>query len=77
MIAAVQLKKNITSTGILGIIIYKLSYQQEPSPIIPLKINKDSKISFYSAILLFYLAVNLGLENNKEFLLNAKEITEQ
>ena len=58
MIATVQLKKRVTSTGILCIIIGKLSYGKEPSLIILPKIDKSLEIGLYNAILFLGLAVS-------------------
>lgn len=62
---------------IFSIVISKLGYGQEPSSIILLKINKGSKISLYSAILLLRLAVDLQIKGGEKFLFNVKKIIKQ
>lgn len=62
---------------IFGIVIYKLSYWQEPSLIVLFNINKSLKISLYIIFLLFCLAINLNIKSSKEPLFNIKQVTKQ
>ena len=50
MISIVELKKHITSTGILSIVIGKLCYRKKPYLIILFKVDKDLEVDFYCAI---------------------------
>ena len=62
---------------ILGIVIYKLSHQKELSPIVLFKIVKNSKISFYSTILLLCLTINLRIENCGKLLFDISKVAKQ
>ena len=62
MISVIELKKYETNISIFGIVIGKLRYEKEPYPIILLKVDKDSEVSFYYTILLFGLPVRLRLK---------------
>ena len=42
-----------------------------------LKVDKDSKVDFYNALLPLYLAVGLGMEGGRKLLLDPKRITKQ
>lgn len=59
MIVAVELKKHMTDAYIFSIIVRKFGYRQESCLIVLLLINKNIKISLYSAILSLSLAVRL------------------
>lgn len=61
---------------IIYIIISKLSYQQESSLIVGLKINKNLEINFYYTVLPIYLAISLKIEDNWEPLLNNKKVAD-
>ena len=74
MISAIELKKYVTGTGILSIVIGKLCYKKKPYSIILLEDNKSSEVGFYYTILPFNLAIRLWVEGNREFLLDIKEI---
>ena len=67
----------MASAYILGIVISKLSHWQKFDLIVLFKIDKDSKVSLYSAILPFCLAIGLEMKDNRKLLLDFKEITEQ
>lgn len=54
-------------------IISKFSYWQDPSLVILLIINKNTKISFYNTVLSFDLAISLRIKSHKESLLNFQE----
>ena len=77
MVAVVQLERRVAGACILGVVISKLSYWQEPCPIILLKIDKDSKISFHCAVLPLRLAVCLRVKGNGEPPLDAKKVAER
>ena len=62
MIAAVEFKWRVTGTGIFGVIIFKLSNWLEPGPIILLKVDENSEVGLYGAVLPLCLAVNLSVK---------------
>ena len=74
VVAVIQLKGGIAGTSIFRIIIDEFSYWQELYRVIPLIVDKGSEVVLYCTILPFSLAINLGLEGGREFLLNAKKI---
>ena len=74
MISIIELKRCIANANIFGIIISKLYHKKKLYLIILLEINKNLEISFYYTILPFNLAVNLYVEGDDKFLLDAKEI---
>ena len=75
MISIVELEERMTNASILGIIISKLHHGKKPCSIILLEIDKNLKISFYCAILLFGLIVCLWMEIGRKSSLNTKKIT--
>ena len=66
-----EFKRCVTGAGIFGIVIDKLYHGKEPCPIILLKVDKGSKVGFYHIILPFGLHIRLGVENDRDFLLDA------
>ena len=62
------------NAGILGIVVGKLYHEKNLCPIILLKVNERSKISFHYIILPFGLTVYLWVEGGREALLDTKEI---
>ena len=74
MIAAVQLKRRVTGARVLRIVISKLGYRQEPSPVILLKVDKGSEIRLHGAVLPLGLLVCLQMEGGRELLLDAEEV---
>lgn len=62
MIFVFQFKKRIASTYIFGIIVYKSSHLQDFNLVVLFKINKNSKISFYSTILFNSLIISLKMK---------------
>ena len=74
MIAAVQLKRRVTSTCVLRIVISKLGYWQEPSPVILLKVDKDLEVHFHCAVLLLGLPICLRMDGGKEPSLDAEKV---
>ena len=70
MISTIELKRCVTSAGILGIIISKLCYKKKLCSIILFEVDKGLKIGFHYAILPFSLAVCLQVEGGGESLLN-------
>ena len=54
------------NASVICIIVCKFRYYKESSPIDLFKIDKSLKVSFQNAVLPFYLAVNLGIENGGE-----------
>ena len=51
MISAIKLKKCVSDTSILSIIINKLCYKKKLYPIILFEVDKNLKIGFYYTIL--------------------------
>ena len=74
MIFAIELKKCVANTSILGIVISKLRYGKKPCPIILLKVDKGLEVSFHRIILSLSLAVHLRVEGDREPPLDAKGI---
>ena len=64
MIFAVKLKRYIANASILDIIVGKLYYRQKLYPVILLEDNKNSKVSFYYAILFLDLAICLRIKSD-------------
>ena len=77
MVAAVQLEKQVASTCILGIIISKLSHEQELSQIILLKIDKSPKIGLHGTLLRLRTTVSLRVKSSGEPPLDAKKVAER
>ena len=63
MIFTLKFKKCVASTGIFGVIIYKLRYWQKLCPIILLKINKSLEVDFHHTISSLNLAIYLRIES--------------
>lgn len=57
----------MTNTCIFNIVISKLSYRQEPSPVILFKIHKNFKISFHCALLSLILVISLQIKAVENF----------
>ena len=74
MISAIELKKFVADTDILGIIVGKLRHKMDLCSIILCEIDKSLKVDFYCTILPFDLIVYLWVKGDGEFLLNAKKI---
>ena len=64
----------MANVGILGIIVGKLRYRKKPYPIILLKVDKSSKISFHYTILPFGLTISLLVEGGRESPFDAEKI---
>ena len=64
-------------TSILGVVICKLGYGYEPSPIVLFEIDKGTKINLYSTILVFCLAINLRIQSRREPLFDVEEVKKQ
>lgn len=60
-----------------GIVLCKLSYQQEPCPISLFEVDESSNLSLYDAFLPLVLAIYLQLEGDRELPLDIEEITKQ
>ena len=74
MISAIELKRCVADTGILGVVVGKLRYKKKPCPIILLKVDKGLKVGFHCTILPFGLTIRLSVEGGGESLLDAKKI---
>ena len=75
MVAAVQLELDVGNACIFCIVISKLGHWQEPCLIVLFKIDKGSKVNLHGTVLLFRLAVGLGVESCRKLLLDLEEIT--
>ena len=62
MIAGIELKRRVTSAGVFGVILRKLSYRSEPGPVILLKVDKGLEVGPHSAVLPLCLAVSLRVK---------------
>lgn len=71
MITIIKVKKYIANACIFSIIIGKFCHWQKLRPVILFLIDKNLKKNFYGTILLFNLAVNLCIENNRKPLFDA------
>lgn len=74
IVSAVEFKKYIAGICIFCIIIIEFYYKQELCSVILLLVDKYLEKSFYDTILLLGLAICLRIKNNRELLLDAKEI---
>lgn len=74
MICAIQLKKRIAGTNILGIIIGKFCRWQKFSPVILFRVDKGPKVDFYCTILAFCLTIGLWIKGGGQFSLDALKI---
>lgn len=74
---AIQLKKRVTGTCILSIVISKLGHWQEPSPVILFEIDKGSEVGFHRAILPLGLVVGLRVEGGGQSASNTEEVAKQ
>ena len=72
MISIFEFKKHIANICIFDIIIIELSHWKKVCPVILLKINKSSKISFHCTILLFGLTIYLRIKGGKKPFLDTK-----
>lgn len=75
MESVVEFEQNMARTGIFSIIVGEFSPQLLLTLIVLLLFDKDLRISLYCIILPFNLAVNLGIEDNRKFLLGVQKIT--
>ena len=71
VITAVEFKRFVTGTGILGIFVYKFSYWQEACQVILYLVYKSFEIDLYCAVMSFGEAICLKIEGCKEFLLDS------
>lgn len=71
VVAVVQLKRCVADAGIFRIIIAKFSYWKKLCPVVLLKVDKSSKVSFYYFDLPLGLTVSLKMKSIRESLLNA------
>lgn len=77
MVVAVQFKKHVSNSCIFYIIIHKLNHWQEPCLVIMLKVDKNLKVHFYCAILMFGLTICLRMKGSWEPLFNVKKVAER
>ena len=71
MEAAVEFERCVAGTGILDIVVCKLSHWQKPCPVILFSVYKDSEVCFLYAILSLCLAIGLRIESRRESFLDA------
>lgn len=64
----------MTSVSIFDIVICKIGHWQEPSLIMLFKVDKNSKVGLYYAILMFCLTVSLGVECREEPSFDVKKV---
>lgn len=69
--AAIQFQRGKASASVFRIIIKGFSYQQKLCSVILFVVDKYLKVELYCIVLLFGLAVSLGVEGGRESLLNA------
>ena len=74
MISAIELERCVASTSILGIVVSDLCHEKKPCPIILLKVDKSSEVSFHGTILPLSLAIYLRVEGDGESPLDIEEI---
>lgn len=74
MIIIVKFERYVTSICIFFIIICKFYHRQKLCPVILFSVNKNPKISLYSAIFLLTLAISLRVKSSRQLLLDAKKI---
>lgn len=77
LIPILQLKRRMTGPRIFNIIICKLDYRQKSYLVILLKVDKSSKVGFYSVVLLFDLIISLLMEGNRESSIKVKKIAKK
>lgn len=66
---------NIVHTSVFLIVIGKFSDSKQPSLIIRLLVDKSLEISQHYTSPLFDLVVSLGVESDREYLLDALKVT--
>ena len=71
MEAVVEFKRRVAGAGVLGIVVGKLSYWQEPCPVILLSVHKGSEVCLHCAVLSLCLAIGLRMESRRESSLNS------
>ena len=64
MVSAVELKRCEAGASILGVIVGKFSYWEEPCPIILFEIDKSLEVGFHYTILPLSLAIRLRMEGS-------------
>lgn len=77
VVVTIQLERCVASICFLCIIISKSCYWQTLYLVIFFKIDKNSKVDFYHAILPLFLAVSLRVEDNRKLPLDSEEIKKQ
>lgn len=74
MVVIVELKRRMAGVYIFGVIVDKLNYPKEPSPIILLIINKTSAVSLHCTVLLLGMAISLRVKSSRELLVDLKKV---
>lgn len=77
MVPINELKQCMTRAGIFGFAISKFCHQQEPCSVIFPQIYQDTKVCFYSYVLIFCLSVYLRMKYDRKLFFDIKEKTEQ
>ena len=70
MVVAVEFKRRMASTSILGIVICKFSYWQEVCPVILFLIHKGPEVCLHCTVLSFGLAIGLKIKSCRKFSLD-------
>ena len=77
MVSTVDLERCVTGVCILGVIVGKLGYSEEPFPAILLIADEGSEVGFQETVLPFGLAVGLEVEGGTEPSLDFQEETQR
>ena len=67
----------MASARVFCVVVSKLGYQKESSPVILLEVHKNSKVRFYGAVLSLSLTVSLREKSSRKPPLNAKKVVER
>ncbi len=74
VVASVEFKRCVADARILDVVVGKLSYWKESSPIVLLIIDKNFEVSFYCTVLPLGLAISLRVEGSRELSLDFREV---
>ena len=77
VVAAVQLKGCVAGASVFCIIIGKFSHWKKLYPVVLFKVNKNTEVGFYCAILPLNLAISLRMENCGKSPFDSEEVTKR
>lgn len=77
LVSIVKLKRHITNVCVFSIIIYNFNHWQWFCLIVLFKVNKNSKIDFYYAILSLILIISLSIKCSKKPLFDVYKIAKR